>query len=204
MGSFFLQSRFEPEVYVPTKKFLDRSVEPMEGASPSSSRPAVSRKNKRKSSSNIPEEKFEVTLINLQTGEGSSRVLGRGKHPFPSAQKFYIRRRKRLLQETKEEPRMPSKIHESEPVEVHSNPVQHKEPIPDVIHPNSSSSEDDAYRYRVLVRKMSTRPQNRFRLKSKAMYDPAIKYKVIVIDEEPTSPKVESLESKKVSTTRSE
>jgi hypothetical protein len=36
------------------------------------------------------------------------------------------------------------------------------------------------------------------------MYDPAIKDKVIVIDEEPTSPKVKSLASKKVSTTRSE
>jgi hypothetical protein len=59
-------------------------------------------------------------------------VLGRGKHPFPFAQKVYMRR-KRLLQETKAEPRMPSKIHESEPVEVHSNPIQHKEPTPDVI-----------------------------------------------------------------------
>jgi hypothetical protein len=39
-----------------------------------------------------------------------------------------------------------------------------------------------------MVRKRSIRPQNRFRLKSKAMYDPAIKDKVIVIDEEPTSP----------------
>jgi hypothetical protein len=131
-------------------------------------------------------------------------VLGRGKHPFPSAQKVYRRRRKRLLQETKAEPRMPSKIHESEPVEVLSNPIQHKEPTPDVIPPNSSSFEDDAYRYRILVRKRSTRPQNRFRLKSKFMYDPAIKDKVIVIDEEPTSPKVKSLASKKVSTTRSE
>jgi hypothetical protein len=71
---------------------------------------------------------------------------------------------------------------------VHSNPVQHKEPTPDVIPPNSISSKDEAYIYRVMVRKRSIRPQNRFRLKSKAMYDPAIKDKVIVIDEEPTSP----------------
>jgi hypothetical protein len=99
---------------------------------------------------------------------------------------------------------MPSKVHESELVEVHSNPIQHKEPIPDVIPSNSSFSEDDAYRYRVMLRKRSIRPQNRFRLKSKAMYDPAIKDKFIVIDEEPTSPEVESLESKNVSTTRSE
>jgi hypothetical protein len=99
---------------------------------------------------------------------------------------------------------MLNEIQEPETIEVHSSPVQPKEPTPKIVPPSSSSSEDDAYRYKVLVRKRSTRPQNKFRLKSKAMYNPAIKDKVIVIDEEPTNPKVEPSTSKKVSTTRSE
>jgi hypothetical protein len=48
-NQFLLQSGFEPEVYVSAKKLPDSFVKPMEGASPSSSQPVVSRKNKRKS-----------------------------------------------------------------------------------------------------------------------------------------------------------
>jgi hypothetical protein len=50
----FLQSRFEPEFYVSTKKMPNSFVKPTKGVSPSSNQPVVSRKNKRKSSSKIP------------------------------------------------------------------------------------------------------------------------------------------------------
>jgi hypothetical protein len=68
------------------------------------------------------------------------------------------------------------------------DPVHFKEPIPEVNPHASSSSDDDTSRYIILVRKRSTRPQNKFRLKSKTMNKPAITEKVIIIDEEPVKP----------------
>jgi hypothetical protein len=63
--------------------------------------------------------------------------------------------------------------------------VHLEEPIPEVTPCSSSSSEDDTSRYIILVRKQSTRLQNKFRLKSKVVNKPAITNKVIIIDEEP-------------------
>jgi hypothetical protein len=55
-----------------------------------------------------------------------------------------------------------------------------------------------------LVRKRSTRPRNKFRLKSKVVYDPAIKEKVIVIDEESEKPMENPSTSKKIPVTKLE
>jgi hypothetical protein len=188
---FLIQSGFKIEVHPPAQKLTDKFVEPMQGASSSTSPPVVSRKNKRKTSLKISDEQVEATPTSLQTGEGSSHALGGGRHPFPHAQKVYIKKSKRLA-----EPMMLNEIQEPETVEVHANPVQPKEPIPKIVPPSSSSFEDDVDRYKILIRKRSTRPQNKFRLKSKAMYNPAIKDKVIVIDEEPTNPNVEAINKK--------
>ena len=97
-----------------------------------------------------------------------------------------------------------NEIEEPKIVEVHANLVQFKEPIPKIVPPSSSSFEDDVDRYKILVRKRSTRPQNKFRLKSKGMYNSTIKVKVIVIDEEPTNPNAKPSTSKKVSKIRTE
>ena len=77
---------------------------------------------------------------------------------------------------------MLNEIQEPKIVEAHSNHVQSKEPIPKIVPPSSSSSEDNVDRYKIMVRKRSTREQNKFKLKSKAEYNPTIKDKVIVID----------------------
>jgi len=71
-----------------------------------------------------------------------------------------------------------------------------------IIPPSSGSSEDDASRYKILIRKRSTRPRNKFRLKSKAMYNSDIKDKVIIIDEEYENPKEEPSTSKKIPITK--
>jgi hypothetical protein len=97
-----------------------------------------------------------------------------------------------------------NEIEKPETIEVPANPVQDEEPIPKTIPPSSSSFDDDVDRYKILVRKRSTRPQNKFRLKSKAMYNPTIKDKVIVIDEEPTNPNAKPSKRKKVSKIRAE
>jgi hypothetical protein len=76
--------------------------------------------------------------------------------------------------------------------------VQPKDQSPKIIPPSSSSSEDDASRYKILMRKRSTRPRNKFRLKSKALYNHAIKYKVNIIDEEFAIPKEEPSTSNKI------
>jgi hypothetical protein len=39
----------------------------------------------------------EATPTSQQADEGSSHILGGGKHPFPFAQKTYSRRTKRLV-----------------------------------------------------------------------------------------------------------
>jgi hypothetical protein len=83
-----------------------------------------------------------------------------------------------------------NEVQEPETVEVHAIPIQPKAPITNIVPPSSISSEDDVDRYKVMIRKRSTRPQKKFRLKSKSMYNPAIKDKVIVIDDEPTKPNV--------------
>jgi hypothetical protein len=197
MGPFFFWSGFEPETYLPSKKLHDISIEPIEKASPSENIPASSRrieKRKRKASSKASEEQVEVTLTNLQEGEGSSQLQDEGKPPFPSAHKFYVRRSKRLFL-TKAESKMPNNNPGPEQTETHSEHILHEEPPPDIVPSSSRSSEDDVQRYKVLIRKRHTRPQNKFRLKSKAMYNPSIKDKVIVIDEEPTNPKAEPIAS---------
>jgi hypothetical protein len=148
---------------------------------------------------NISDEQVETTPTSLQTGEGSSHALGGGRHHFPHAQKVYMRKSKMLAK-----PMMMNEIQEPETTEVHTNPIQPKEPITKVVPPSSSSFEDDVDRYKTLIRKRSTRPQNKFILKSKAMYNPAIKDKVVVIDEEPINPNVEPSTSKKVFKTRVE
>jgi hypothetical protein len=66
--------------------------------------------------------------------------------------------------------------------------VHLEEPISEFNPHASSSSEDNTSRYRILVRKLSTRPQNKFRLKSKAVNKPVIIEKVIIIDEYPIKP----------------
>jgi hypothetical protein len=48
--------------------------------------------------------------------------------------------------------------------------VQPKDPILKIT-PTLSPYEDNASKYRILVRKRSIRPRNKFRLKSKAVYD---------------------------------
>jgi len=155
----------------------------MPGASSSTSTLFVSKKNKRKISLKTSDEGVENTPTNLQTCEGYSHMLGGGRNPFPHAHKVYIRKNKRLA-----EPMILNEIEEPETIEVPTNPVQAKEPIPNIFPPSSSYYEDDVDRYKNLVRKRSIRPQKRFILKSKAMYNPTIKYKVTIIDEEPTKP----------------
>jgi hypothetical protein len=54
------------------------------------------------------------------------------------------------------------------------------------------------------MRKRSTRPRNKFKLKSKEMYNPAIKYKVIIIDEESANPKEEPSTRNKIHETNLE
>jgi hypothetical protein len=131
--------------------------------------------------------------------QGYSDAVGGGRHNFPHVQKFYIRKSRRLA-----EPTILNEIEKPETVEVPENLVQVKEPIPKKFPPNSSSSEDDVDRYKIMVRKRSTRPQNKFRLKYKSMYNPTIKDKVIVINEEITNPNVKPSTRKKVSKIRSE
>jgi hypothetical protein len=55
-----------------------------------------------------------------------------------------------------------------------------------------------------LIRKRSTRPQNKFKLKLKAMRNPAIKDKVIVINEEPINPNLDPSKTRKVSKIKTE
>jgi hypothetical protein len=73
-----------------------------------------------------------------------------------------------------------------------------------IIPPSSRSFEDDASRYKIVMRKRSTRPRNKFMLKSKAMYNPAIKDKFIIIDEEYANPKEDPSTSKKIHITNPE
>jgi hypothetical protein len=75
-------------------------------------------------------------------------------------------------------------------------PVQPKYHSPKVIPPSSSSSEDNVSQYKIVMRKRGTRPQNKFRMKSKAVYKPAIKEKVIIIDEESVKPMGEAIYKK--------
>jgi hypothetical protein len=78
------------------------------------------------------------------------------------------------------------------------DPVQLGDPIPELTPRASSSSKDNVAKYRILIRKQSTRPQNKFRMKSKAVYKPDITEKVISIDEEPAKPMEKPSTSKKI------
>jgi hypothetical protein len=51
-----------------------------------------------------------------------------------------------------------NEIQEPETIETPANPIQVEEPIPKIVPPSSSSSDDDVDRYKILVRKRSTRP----------------------------------------------
>jgi hypothetical protein len=85
-----------------------------------------------------------------------------------------------------------------------AEPVQPKDHPPKVISPSSSSSEEDVSQYKIVMRKRGTRPQNKFRLKSKVVYKPAITEKVIIIDEEPVKPMGKSSIRKKTPVTKPE
>jgi hypothetical protein len=80
-------------------------------------------------------------------------VLGGSRHPFPHAWKTYIGKSKRL-----EEPLISNEIQEPETIETPANPIQAQELAPKTIPPSSSSYDDDVDRYKILVRKGSTRP----------------------------------------------
>ena len=90
---------------------IDKVVEPTQGASSSTSPLVVSRKNKRKTSLKISDERVENTPTSLQKCEGPSHALGGGRHPLPHAQKVYIRKSKRLT-----EPRVLNEIQEPETI----------------------------------------------------------------------------------------
>jgi hypothetical protein len=53
---------------------------------------------------------------------------------------------------------------------------------------SSISSEEYVSQYNIVMRKRGTMTQNKSRLKSKAMYEPVITEKVIIIDEGPIKP----------------
>jgi len=97
-----------------------------------------------------------------------------------------------------------NEVQEPKTVETPANPIQVEESIPKIVPPSSISSNDDVDKYKILIRKRSIRPRNKFRLKSKAMYNPIIKDKVIIIDEEPKNPNANPSMSKKVSKIKAE
>jgi len=74
-----IRSGFKIEVHSPAQKSTDKAVEPTLGAYSSISRPAASRKNKRKISLKTSNERVEDTPANLQPGEGPSHALGGGR-----------------------------------------------------------------------------------------------------------------------------
>lgn len=119
-------------------------------------------------------------------------------HPFPFAQKTYSERAKRMA-EPKVSVEDKQLVKTTKELEDH---VHFKEHIPEVNSHASSSSDDNTSRYRILVRKRSTRPQNKFRLKFKTMNKPAISEKVIIIDEEPVKPTRKTSTSKKTPVTK--
>jgi hypothetical protein len=137
----------------------DNFFDPNQEASPNASQPVIPRKGKREACLNISEKPMEATPTSLQEDKGSSNILGGGKHPFPYAQKTYSKSTKRLAN-----PRVLKEDQEPETAEKIVDHVQPKDLSLEIIHPISSSSEDDASRYKILMRKKSTRPQNKFRL----------------------------------------
>jgi hypothetical protein len=183
---FLIHSGFEKELHPPTTLLNDKVVEPNQEDSPNTSQPVIPRKGKREACLNILDEPMEDTPNILQEDEGYSHILGGGKDSFPYAQNTYSKRTKRL-----EKPRVLKEDQELETTEEFVDHVQPKYHSPKIIPPISISFEADASRYKILIRKRSTRTQNKFRLKSKAMYNPAIKDKVIIIDEECSNPKEE-------------
>jgi hypothetical protein len=121
-----------------------------------------------------------------QENEGSSHILGGGKHPFPFSQKAYSRKTERHVK-----PRVLGEDKKPETTEELVETVQPKYHSPKVIPPSSSSSQDNV-------------SQNKFRMKSKAVYKPAITEKVIIIDEESVKPMKKSSTSKKIHITKDE
>jgi hypothetical protein len=69
-----------------------------------------------------------------------------------------------------------------------AEPVQPKYHSPKFIPPSSISSKEYVSQYIIVMRKRGTMPQNKSRLKSKVVYKPFIREKVIIIDEEPFKP----------------
>jgi hypothetical protein len=107
-----IQSWFEKEVHPPTTQFHDKVVEPNQEASPNESKLVIPRKGKREACLNISDEPVEDTPISLQADEGSSNILGGGKHLFPYAHNTYSKRTKRL-----EKPRVLKEDQEPETIE---------------------------------------------------------------------------------------
>jgi hypothetical protein len=93
----------------------------MTGASSSISLPTASRKNKRKVSLKSSNEQDEDTSTSLKPREGSSHALGGGRHPFPHAQKVYIRKSKSLSESV-----ISNEMQELETTETPVNPIQDK------------------------------------------------------------------------------
>jgi hypothetical protein len=150
---FLIQSGFEKEVHPTAIELHDNVPEPNQEASPNASQPVIPRKGKREAYLNISDEPVEATPTSLEIDRGSSHILGGGKHPFPYSQKNCSKRTKRLAK-----PRVLKEDQECETTEKFVDLVQPKDISPKIIPPSSSSSEDDASRYKILMRKRSTRP----------------------------------------------
>lgn len=189
---FLIQSGFEKEVHPPVAQSHDNVVKSESETPPGTSRSANAKKGKRVAFLKTPDEPIKATSSIQQADAGFSRILGQGKHPFPFAQKNYSKRAKRLV-----EPRVFMEDQQPKTTMEFEDLVQPEEPIPEVTPHASSSSEDNVAKYRILIKKRSTRPRNKFRMKSKVMYKPVITEKVIIIDEEPTKPMEKPSTSKK-------
>jgi len=125
----------------------DKVTKPTQEASPNVRQRVIPRKGKIEACLNILDEPMEGTPTILQADEGPSHILGGGKHMYPYAQKTYSKRTKRL-----EKPRVLKEERETETPEEFVDLVQPKYHSPKIIPPRSISLEDDASRYKILIR----------------------------------------------------
>jgi hypothetical protein len=186
-------------VHPPASQSRDKVVVPTQEASPSASQPTISKKGKREACLKTSDEPMKATPTSQQVDEGFSHILGGGKHMFPFAQNTYSKRTKTLAK-----PKVFMEDQQPETIGEFVDLVHPKEHTPYIIPPSSSSTEDDASTYKILVRKKNTRPRNKFRLKSKAVYNPAIKEKVNIIDVESVNPEEKPSTSNKIPITKLE
>jgi hypothetical protein len=196
---FLIQSGFEKKVYPSTAKSHDKGANLEQETSSSTNRSTNAKKRKRTTCVKISDEPVEAPPTSQQENEGSSRILGGGKHPFPFAQKTYSRRTQRQVKS-----RVLGEDKKPETTKELVEPVQPKDHSPKVILPNSSSSQDNVSQYKIVMQKRGTRPQKKFRMKSKAVYKPAITEKVIFIDEELVKPMKKPPARKKIPVTKPE